>query len=147
MGYPMNMPNASSLKDRLARTRRRQTNAMEGTLDVAAERREARQVPQPLIVGALAVSGTTLRQDFDALLPVTASFYSYQKEDIEQVLAMVTPSPTRTVVDAEREMRATVRDWMLDVATYDLDSKLPEDLAQRSRQMLSVSAPSPYDQD
>ena len=146
MGYPMNMPNATSLQDRLARTRRRQSNAKEGTLDVAAERREARQAPQPLVAGAAAVSATTLRQDFDTLMPVIASFYGYQQEDIEHVLSMVTPSASRTVVDAERELRPTVRDWMLEAVTNDLDNQLPEDLAYRSRMMLTASAPSPFDE-
>lgn len=142
----MNMPNVTSLQDRLARTRRRQTNAKEGTLDVAAERREARQAPRPLIAGTVAVSSTTLRQDFEALMPVTASYYGYQEEDIEHVLSMVTPSATRSVVDADRELRATVRDWMIEAATNDLDSQLPEELAHRSRLMLTATAPSPYDE-
>jgi hypothetical protein len=144
------MSATASIQDRIARTRRQQTRALDGAgqepaRPAPAEARLPSRGPaanEPAATrGAVAAQARTpefgdLTNEMAALLPVAKKLYGYGAADVQFIADSVSASRA----GALEELRAIVRQWRIDAVTHGLDSAqadgaplMPRGVAERAR--------------
>ncbi|MEJ6002736.1 hypothetical protein [Paucibacter soli] len=130
----------TSLRDRMAATKRRQARVIAGLGAVeeppvqAAKRSiddHSDWVPQ----FGFARPAVVLREragqvrEWEALLPSVSAFYGYSEEDIASIRGFVMANTQA----GEMELARCIRQWRLDAVTWGFDSSLPVGVAHRAR--------------
>jgi hypothetical protein len=137
----MNQVAPESTKDRIARMRRRQVNALSDAGQTPARREQPERAHDAgTVVGLDAHDGqdastphraeqANLLKEFEALLPAALKIYAYLPEDIALIRAAVSgPTPL-----ALRELKEMVKVWRIEAVANGLD--LPDALTDKSALM------------
>lgn len=126
---------ASSINDRIARTRRKQAATLNGAGYAPTRALSPEQASRDCTTNdphaplQMLLDHASLLREFEALLPAARFAYGYTAEDEASLRASVAPSRT----DALQELMITVRDWRLMVVCQGVDDRVSEGAARRAR--------------